>query len=37
MDAIQRVRVERDRERLVTLYCHYVDHGEVGRDPAKEC
>ncbi|MBW2232222.1 MAG: nuclear transport factor 2 family protein [Deltaproteobacteria bacterium] len=31
MDAIERLLVERECERLVTLYCHYVDHGEAER------
>lgn len=31
MDAQDRILIERECERLVTLYCHYVDHGEAAR------
>ena len=31
MDISERVLIERECERLVTLYCHYVDHGEAER------
>ncbi|MHC4165064.1 MAG: nuclear transport factor 2 family protein [Planctomycetota bacterium] len=31
MDATERLLIERECERLVTLYCHYVDHGEAAR------
>ena len=31
MDVSERVLIERECERLVTLYCHYVDHGEAER------
>jgi hypothetical protein len=31
MDDLQRMLIERECERLVTAYCHYVDHGEAGR------
>jgi len=31
MDPIERLLIERECERLVTLYCHYVDHGEAQR------
>lgn len=31
MDANQRMVIERECERLVTAYCHYVDHGEAER------
>jgi ketosteroid isomerase-like protein len=31
MDATQRMLIERDCERLVTAYCHHVDHGEARR------
>lgn len=31
MDATERMLIERECERLVTLYCHYVDHGEAAR------
>ena len=31
MDAIERLLIERECERLVTQYCHYVDHGEAQR------
>lgn len=29
MDALQRLLIERECERLVTAYCHLVDHGEA--------
>ncbi len=31
MDAMNRLLIERECERLVTLYCHYVDHGEAAK------
>ena len=31
MDVSERVLIERECERLVTLYCHYVDHGAAER------
>ncbi len=31
MDLVERLLIERECERLVTLYCHYVDHGEAAR------
>jgi hypothetical protein len=31
MDASERMLIERECARLVTLYCHHVDHGEAGR------
>jgi ketosteroid isomerase-like protein len=31
MDQDERLRIERACERLVTLYCHHVDHGEAAR------
>ena len=31
MNDTERLRIERECERLVTLYCHYVDHGEAER------
>ncbi len=31
MEASERAEIERECERLVTLYCHYVDHGEAER------
>jgi len=31
MDATQRMLIERECERLVTRYCHYVDHGEASK------
>ena len=31
MDALERNLVERECARIVTLYCHYVDHGEAAR------
>jgi hypothetical protein len=31
MEALERIPIERECERLVTLYCHYVDHGEAER------
>ena len=31
MDVQQRLLIERDCQRLVTQYCHYVDHGEAAR------
>ena len=31
MDAMERLQIERECERLVSLYCHYVDHGEAER------
>ena len=29
MEALERLLIERECERLVTAYCHYVDHGEA--------
>lgn len=31
MDPVQRLLIERDCERLVVDYCHFVDHGEATR------
>jgi uncharacterized protein (TIGR02246 family) len=31
MNASERLEIERECERLVTRYCHYVDHGEAAR------
>jgi len=31
MEASERLLIERECERLVTAYCHYVDHGEAER------
>ncbi len=31
MEASERAEIERECARLVTLYCHYVDHGEAER------
>ncbi len=31
MDQTERLSIERECQRLVTLYCHYVDHGEAAR------
>ncbi len=31
MDLSERISIERECERLVTAYCHYVDHGEAER------
>lgn len=31
MDDTERMLIERQCERLVTTYCHYVDHGEAAR------
>jgi hypothetical protein len=31
MDALERLQIERECERLVTRYCHYVDHGAASR------
>jgi ketosteroid isomerase-like protein len=31
MDAVERAEIERACERLVTQYCHFVDHGEAER------
>ena len=31
MDQRERLEIERACERLVTAYCHYVDHGEASR------
>jgi len=31
MQVIERIQIERECERLVSLYCHYVDHGEAAR------
>jgi hypothetical protein len=31
MDDLERLLIERECERLVTAYCHFVDHGEAAR------
>jgi uncharacterized protein (TIGR02246 family) len=31
MDDLRRLFIERACERLVTQYCHFVDHGQAGR------
>ena len=31
MDDTLRLQIERECQRLVTAYCHYVDHGEAER------
>jgi hypothetical protein len=31
MDIMERIAIERECERLVTAYCHYVDHGEAAK------
>lgn len=31
MDVAERIEIERECERLVTAYCHHVDHGEAAR------
>lgn len=31
MDPVQRLLIERECERLVVDYCHFVDHGEASR------
>ena len=31
MEILERIEIERECERLVTKYCHYVDHGEAAR------
>jgi ketosteroid isomerase-like protein len=31
MEDLERLLIERECERLVTAYCHYVDHGEAAR------
>lgn len=31
MDALQRMLIERECERLVTRYCHLVDHGQAAQ------
>ncbi len=31
MDAIEKLLIEREIERLVTRYCHYVDHDEAAK------
>lgn len=31
MDDVQRMQIERECERLVTAYCHLVDHGQAAR------
>jgi hypothetical protein len=31
MDDLQRLLIERECERLVTRYCHHVDHGEAAK------
>ena len=31
MDAVQRLLIERECERLIYAYCHLIDHGEAAR------
>ena len=31
MDLIDKLSIERECERLVTAYCHFIDHGEAER------
>ena len=31
MEQIERLLIENECQRLVTLYCHYIDHGEAER------
>ena len=31
MEIAQRIAIERECQRLVTAYCHYVDHGEAAK------
>ena len=31
MDELKRIAIERECERLVTAYCHFVDHGEAAK------
>jgi hypothetical protein len=31
MDDVERMLIERACQRLVTEYCHFIDHGEAGR------
>jgi hypothetical protein len=31
MDIMDRIAIERECQRLVTAYCHYVDHGEAAK------
>ena len=31
MDDLQKLLIERECERLVTAYCHFVDHGEAAK------
>ena len=31
MDIIEKMIIERECERLITRYCHYVDHGEAAK------
>lgn len=31
MDSLERMLIERECERLVTLYCHLIDHGEAAK------
>jgi ketosteroid isomerase-like protein len=31
MDDVERMLIERECERLITAYCHHVDHGEAVR------
>lgn len=31
MELLEKIEIERECERLVTKYCHYVDHGEAAK------
>jgi len=31
MDIAEKIQIERECERLITLYCHLVDHGEAAK------
>jgi hypothetical protein len=31
MEIVERIAIERECQRLVTSYCHYVDHGEAAK------
>jgi hypothetical protein len=31
MEMLERIAIERECQRLVTAYCHYVDHGEAAK------
>ena len=35
MDDVQRMQIERECERLVTAYCHLVDHGQAAQAATK--